>query len=486
MTHICKSTFAQRHSYIDLKKILRLFFTLFLIVVFVEPIKSEIKDYLENPVPESWQLERQIFQTIPTEDAWWDSFHDPILTELIEMAVANNYNVASAIKRIEMASKEVGMAKSSYYPTLSVAGSWTKAQESGAVYGTESDRLKSSYFSLGASMNWELDVFGRVYSNVKEKKAAYNVARADYDAVMVSLCANVASAYMQLRTYQEEIRVAQEHIESQKYVCKITEARFEADLGNMLDVTQAKVVLYETESTLPTLEANVRTMKNSIALLVGKYPGEIDELLDRDTYLPEFRQTLDIGVPAEILRRRPDIMEAEMELAEYAAAIGVAKKDFLPTLTIAGNIGTSAIRADGLFGKHSLTYSITPQLSWTLFEGLSRNYALSEAKLQMESAIDQYNLTVMTAIEEVDNALVNYEALLKAIELQTRVVAESKKSMELSFELYRSGLTMFTNVVDGQISWLTNQNTLTTMQGEALASLINIYKALGGGWQVFH
>ena len=395
---------------------------------------AEENNYLLSPVPESWQLEQQYFQTLPCDDSWWTTFNDPVLTELIRMAIANNYNVASALKRIEMASKEIGMARSNYYPTISLSGGWTKEQESGKLYNYDSDRIKSSYFSLGASMNWEIDVFGRVYSNVKEKKAAYNVARADYDAVMVSLCASVATAYMQLRTYEEEIRVAKQHIESQKEVCKITEARFNADLGNMLDVTQARVVLYETEATLPTLEADVRTMKNSLALLVAEYPGKLDEILDTNNEsLPVYQQTVDLGVPADIIRRRPDIVEAEMELAEYAAAVGVAKKDFLPVLSITGDIGTSAHSGKNLFSKNSLTYSIAPQLSWTLFEGLSRNYALSEAKLQLESAIDQYNLTVMTAVQEVDNALVNYASLLNAIELQTRVVAESKKALDLSF-----------------------------------------------------
>ena len=463
-----------------------LFLILTFSLSFTPDLLANDKDYLKEPVPENWQLRQEFFQTNPCEDEWWNSFNDPVLTELINKAVANNYNVASALKRIEMASKEIGMAKANYYPTISLSAGYTKDQESGKLYNYDSERIKSSYFSLGASMSWEIDVFGRVYSNVKEKKAAYNVARADYDAVMVSLCASVATAYMELRTYEEELRVARQHIESQKEVCKITEARFNADLGNMLDVTQARVVLYETEATLPTLEANVTTMKNSIALLVGEYPGQINDLLDsNNTSLPIYEQTVDIGIPAELLRRRPDIVEAEMELAEYAAAVGVAKKDFLPTLAITGDIGTASHSGKNLFTKNSLEYSVAPQLSWTLFEGLSRNYALSEAKLQLESAVDQYNLTVMTAVQEVDNALISYASLLNAIELQKRVVEESKKSMELSFELYRSGLTMFTNVVDGQISWLTNQNTLVEMQGEALSALVTIYKSLGGGWQTY-
>ncbi|MCH5225325.1 MAG: TolC family protein [Muribaculaceae bacterium] len=463
---------------------LRTLFTLAVLlpIVFSLAARGEEKDYLQSPLPETWQFEQQYYQTLPCEDGWWAGFNDPVLTRLIEMAVENNYNVATALKRIEMASKEIGMTRAGYYPTIGLSGGWTKEQESGKLYDYDSERIRSSYFSLGASMNWEIDVFGRVYSNVKEKKAAYNVARADYDAVMVSLCGSVATAYMQLRTYEEQLAVARQHIESQAYVCKITEARFNADLGDMLEVTQGRVVLYETEATLPTLESEVRTTKNSLALLVGKYPGEIDELLDSRSGLPDYLQVVDIGVPAELLRRRPDIVESEMELAEYAAAVGVAKKDFLPTLSLTGEIGTSAHNGKDLFGKQSLTYSIAPQLSWTLFEGLSRNYALSEAKLQMESAIDQYNLTVMSAVEEVDNALVTYAKLLEAIELQSKVVEESRKSMELSFELYRSGLTMFTNVVDGQIDWLTSQNTLVEMKGEALAALVNIYKALGGGF----
>ncbi|MCH5239104.1 MAG: efflux transporter outer membrane subunit [Muribaculaceae bacterium] len=455
---------------------------LFLLVI-PEMYAGEREDYLQTPVPEKWQLEQQYYQTLPCDDQWWTTFGDPVLTRLISMAVENNYNVAAALKRIEMAKKEIGMTRSGYYPTIGLSGSWTKEQESGRMYTSDSERIKSSYFNIGATMNWEIDVFGRVYSNVKEKKAAYNVARADYDAVMVSLCASVATAYMQLRTYEQELEVAKQHIESQAYVCKITEARYNAALGDMLEVTQAKVVLYETEATLPTLESNVRTMKNSLALLVGKYPGEIDAMLEEESGMPSYLQNVAIGVPAELLRRRPDIVEAEMELAEYAAAIGVAKKDFLPTLSLTGDIGTTAHNGKNLFGKNSLAYSIAPQLSWTLFEGLSRNYALSEAKLQMEASIDQYNLTVMSAIEEVDNALVTYSSLLKAIELQKKVVEESKKSMELSFELYRSGLTMFTNVVQGQIDWLTSQNSLTEMQGEALTALVDIYKSLGGGWK---
>ena len=445
---------------------------------------DERNDYLKTPLPQQWQLDKQYFQTSPVDDEWWTLFNDTVLTRLIELSVKNNYNVASASKNIMMAQKAVYQARSSYFPTLSANAGYTKSADAGAMRsGME---IKESYFSVGASMSWEIDVFGKIYENVKEKKAALAVSRADYDAVMVSLCANLASTYMQLRVYEEELKVALEHIESQSYVCKITESRFNAQLASMLDVTQAKVVLYETESTLPTLRANVRSMKNAIALLCGLYPGDLDSLLDSGAgTLPSISQEVSVGFPEEILRRRPDIVEAEMELAEYAAMVGIAKKDFLPTLSFTGSIGTFSSDVKGLFGHNSLGYSIAPQLSWTIFEGLARNYTLAEAKLQFEAAIDSYNLTVLTAFEEVDNAVANYLAYLEAVELQKKVVEESKKSLDLSFELYKSGLTMFTNVVDSEINWLTSQNTLITMKGSALSSLIDIYKALGGGWETF-
>ena len=440
--------------------------------------------FLADSVPQTWQMTQQIYQTLPTDDAWWKTFNDPTLDSLINRAVANNFNVAAAIKRIELARKVIQETRSSYFPTLSASAGWNDAQQSGAISKHKVAATRSSYFSLGASMNWEIDVFGRVAANAKAKKAAYNVARADYDAVMVSLCANVATAYMQLRTCQEQLAVANAHIESQEKVVKLTEARYDADLGDMLDVTQAKIVLYNTQSSLPSLKSEIRTLMNSLSILLGEYPDHLIFSLDNYTLMPEYTQTVEAGVPSDLLRRRPDIVEAEMQLAEYAANIGVTKKDFLPTLSLTGSIGTEAHGVDGLFGEHSLSYSIAPQLSWTIFDGLARNYRTQEAKLQFEAAIDDYNLTVLNAVKEVDNALLDYNSTLESIDLQKKVVEQSKKSMDLSVDLYKSGLTAFSNVVDGQMSWLESQNTLVELEGKALTDLVAIYQALGGGWQI--
>ena len=212
--------------------------------------KSSPKAYVRDSLPGSWQMTRQCYQILPTDDSWWQTFNDSTLNMLIDKAVANNYSVAAAMKRIEMANKVIKEAQSGYFPTISVAGGWNKAQQSGVTTKNVVPAIRDSYFSLGATMNWEIDVFGRVRENVKAKKAAYNASRADYDAVMVSLCANVATAYMELRMCQEELAVANAHIASQDQIVKITEARFEAQLASMLDVTQAKIVLYNTQIPL--------------------------------------------------------------------------------------------------------------------------------------------------------------------------------------------------------------------------------------------
>lgn len=447
------------------------------------PPVSHTSKYLRDPMPESWQMISESSMDLPTDDAWWHSFNDSMLDRLIAKTVANNFDVLAAIKRIDMARNMVRETESAYSPTLSINGGWTRSQQSGALQDPVGRSSRSSAFSLGASMNWEIDLFGRVRANAKAQKAALNLAKADYNGVMVSLCAKVATAYMQLRACQKQLAVNKAHISSQEKVVKITEARFEAELADMLDVTQARIVLYNTQSTLPGIESKIRTLINTLSILVGEYPGALAADLSVEEPLPGYYIAVNTGVPADILRRRPDIQQAEITLSQYAAQVGIAKKDFLPTLTLAGSIGTEAYKGGDLFGKNSLSYTIAPQLSWTLFDGLARNYRVTEAKLQVEAAIDTYNLTVMNAVGEVDNALQEYHATLQSIDLQQKVVEQSEKSLRLAINLYKTGLTPFSNVVDGQMSWLTSQNELVQLEGEALASLISIYQALGGGWQ---
>lgn len=436
---------------------------------------------IARQMPATWQYQPEYMQTSPSEDAWWKQYDDPVLNDLIAKAEANNYNVAAAIKRIQLAERQITAARAALYPTVSASAGWSAAQSAGATTHPVSSSHSDSYFNIGANVNWEIDVFGRVAAKEKAAKAGVNVSRAEYDAVMVSLCANLASAYFQLRTYQQQYNVALAHIESQNKVVKMTEVRLEAGLSNALEVSQAKTMLYSTQASLPSLESAIRNTANSIAILTGVYPSELVPVLLKEGKLPPAPPLLAPGVPMDLLRRRPDVVQAEAQLAQYAAQIGVAKKDFLPVLSLTGSIGTSARNITNLFGAHSLEYSVAPAISWTIFDGFARKNNVAEARLQLEAATDDYNMTLLTAVEEVENAISSYNAAISHVKALKEVVEESARSYNLSLDLYKEGLSDFINVINSQLTYLENQNSLVEANGSVYAAQVALYQALGGG-----
>ncbi|MDE6396511.1 MAG: TolC family protein, partial [Muribaculaceae bacterium] len=325
-------------------------------------------------------------------------------------------------------------------------------------------------------------VFGRIREQVKNRKASVQVSRAERAGVKVSLETQIASAYINLRVSQAQLAVAQIHSQSQSKVLKIAEARFEAGLASMLDVDQARVVYYNTVAMVPMLENTVHTQINAIAVLLGDTPDALYPVLETPRPLPGYIQVVAAGVPADLLRRRPDVVQAEEQIGVEATALGIAKKDWLPRLSIEGSVGTQAHSLGDLGNRNAFVYSVAPTLSWTVFDGLARKYNISAARKQMDVAIDNYNLTVLTAFQETDNALSTYFASLKYIRLLDDLVSSSRDYDRLSIDQYKNGLTAFLNVANAQMSYLENQNTLIQAQGRALTALIDLYRALGGGW----
>ncbi|WP_302616243.1 TolC family protein, partial [uncultured Muribaculum sp.] len=340
----------------------------------------------------------------------------------------------------------------------------------------------SDYFDVGLNMSWEIDVFGKITAKSRQKKDLYNVSKAEYAAAMVTVCANIAKTYVSLRVYQAQWKVATEHIESQKRIVGITEARMNAGLASMLDVTQARVVYYSTRATLPGLESLIHNTINSLSVLLGTYPENMYARLENVAPLPDYRAIVPIGVPVDLLRRRPDVVAAEYNLAASASALGIAKKEFLPTLTLNGSVGTAAHKIGNLFTNSSFTYTIAPTLSWNVFSGMSRRHNAVAARQQMEMQIDNYNLTVLNAVSEVDGCISTFESAIRTIDMLGQVVEQSRKSLELSLDLYKRGLSPFNNVVNAQLDYLTNQNSLISAHGKALNAQIALYEALGGGW----
>lgn len=436
---------------------------------------------LRSPLPEEWAYTSQVTSRLPDDEQWWRRFADPVLDSLIARGMEVNFDVAAAVARMRIAESAVASAQSGYYPTLSMQGAWQKGRNSGAISGPDVPAATSSYFNLGATMNWEIDLFGKITSQVKNRKQLYRASRAEYSATMVSLAAQIATYYMNLRTFQDELVVTRSHLESQQKVVNITEARYEAGLASKLDVAQAKTVLYSTEAGIPALESSVSQAINALAILLSTHPGELAPMLATEEPLqPDYRQIVPAGVPADLLRRRPDIVAAEWQLAAAASAVGIAKKDFLPSLSLRGTIGTAAHSGKDLFKDNSLEYSIAPTLSWTLFDGFARKHAVRQADEQFEAQVASYNLTVLGAVQEVDNALVAYSAAVRTIDSNNDVLQQSTEAFHLSVDLYKEGLTAFSNVVDAQINCLTYANSLVAARGQALVALVDLYKALGG------
>lgn len=433
-------------------------------------------------VPEAWGFSRVYDQSLPSRDRWWQTLDDPVLNSLISRAEDANFNLRAALRRIEIANTNVSQARAGYYPTVSAQLGYTAARQSGAMTSHAVKGTSVNYMNLGLSARWEIDLFGRVGAQVKAGQAEVLLSKADYAAAMVSLCSSLAKQYVNLRALQEEVALAVEHAHSQEQIVSMTLARQEAGLASALEVAQARQVLYSTQASIPPLEAQVQTSINSIAVLLGVYPGEIQSELEAPRPLPNAFQNPCVGTPLEMLRRRPDIAEAEAQMAVYAAQLGVAKKDYLPTLALEGSVGVEAHNPKDLFTDKGFVYTVAPTLSWTIFDGLARKYKTAAARQQMEAAVDDYNMTVLTAVQEVDNAAVTYDACLRDIAMLKKLVEQSQTALNLSVDLYRSSLAPFTNVVDAQIDLLQYQNQEIEMRAQALASLISLYEALGGGW----
>lgn len=435
---------------------------------------GEDNKLLQKPLPQEWEYSSDFSQTLPNEDNWWSNFNDKCLDSLINIAITNNYNLQIAMKRIALAKSAIKIAQSGYYPNISMNASWTKERSSGTT---------DDYFDLGLNFNWQIDLFGQITSQAKVKKALWQASKSQYNGVMITLCANVATAYINLRTSQTQYIVANTHLKSQKQILEMTETRYKSGLASMLDVSQAKTVYLSTLASIKPLTSSIETQLNSIAILLGVYPNELPQGVNMFTELPEIYALVPVGIPADLLRRRPDIKEAEYTVASYAAAIGIAKKDFLPTLSLNGGIGFKSAKIGELFDKNSFNYSVSPTLTWTIFDGLSRKYQLIEVKEEYMIGIDNYNNTVMTAVKEVQNAMISYKYNLQESNELELVTAEALNSLKLSVDLYKRGLSDFTNVLTSQQSYLQYNNSLITTKGKTLLSLIIIYQALGGGWQ---
>ena len=440
------------------------------------------REYLTRPLPDNWMDNDAMFQQIlPVEDHWWEVFEDATLDSLIDLAVEQNTDVLMALNRIEQARANLRIARSDYFPSLSLDGGWTRQQTSGNT-GNGSPQGWNSYYDASVNLSWQVDVFGTIRMKVKAQKENFAASKEEYNATMVSLCAEVASAYFNLREMQQELDVLQRNAVSQQAVVKITEVRYSTGLVSKLDVAQAKSVYFSTLASIPATEASVIRYINALAVLLGMYPQDVAAALSVPRALPDYMEPIGVGVPANLLLRRPDVRAAERKVGAQAALLGATKLDWLPSFFLNGSFGYASHDTRDLTKRNSMTWSIAPSMTWNLFDG---GRSLNEERLQraqLDECINQFNQTVLTAVQEVDNAMSAYRNSIKQIVACREMLNQGKEVLNLSLDLYKQGLTPFQNVLDAQRSLLTYENTLVKAKGYSLVCLVQMYQALGGGW----
>lgn len=438
--------------------------------------------YLDNPLPTEWEEDSKVFQQVlPVDDRWWKSFQDSMLDSLIAVAIQRNYSVMTAIDRINMAQANLRIERSNFFPTIGLNAGWNRDRTSGNI--SDLPRSTEHYYNASLNMSWELDLFGSIRNRVKAQRENFAASQEEYVGTMISLCAQVASAYINLREFQQEMEVVKRNCASQAAVLKITEVRYNTGLASKLDVSQAKSVYFSTKASIPQIESSINQYITTLAILLGTYPQEVRPALERTGMLPDYMEPIAVGLPADLLLRRPDIRSAERQVNAQAALLGASKSDWLPQVFLKGSVGYAAKKMKDLVKHNSLTYEIAPAVTWTLFKGTQLVNATRLARAQLDQAINEFNQTVLTAVQETDNAMNAYRNSIKQIVALREVRNQGEETLRLSLELYKQGLTPFQNVLDAQRSLLSYENQLVQAQGYSLLQLIAMYQALGGGWE---
>ena len=455
--------------------------SLLLFLSTVTAVGQTANRYLKAPLPNGWEENGEVFQqTLPVDDHWWKSFGDSKLDSLIALAVDRNYSVAMAINRIAAARANLWAERGNFFPSIGLNAGWTRQETSGNT--SSIPQTTEHYYDASLSMSWEIDVFGSIRKRVKAQKENFAASKEEYTGVMISMAAEVASAYINLRELQQELEVVNKNCASQEEVLKITEVRYNTGLVAKLDVAQAKSVLYSTKASIPQLEAGINQYITTLAILLGTYPQDLRPTLEQNGKLPDYMEPVGIGIPADLLLRRPDIRQAERQINAQAALLGASKSDWLPQVFLKGSVGYSSHDLKDFTKRNSMTFEIAPSLSWTLFNGTKLVNATRLARAQLDESIHQFNQTVLTAVQETDNAMNGYRNSIKQIVALREVCNQGEETLKLSLDLYKQGLTPFQNVLDALRSLLAYQNQLTQAQGNSLQELISLYKALGGGY----
>jgi len=424
---------------------------------------------------------------------WWTVFNDPVLIGLIELAYKQNLNLQVAGLRILEARAQLGIATGLQYPqSQSVQGSYTRQRNSvnAPPFSNLPDDVVSrinpaiDFWSTSFNIAWEADIWGKFRRGVEAADANLAANLLNYDAVLVTLSGDIALLYTTIRTLEQRVAYTRENVTLQENALQLARTRFELGATSELDVQQSLSQLKNSESLIPVFKMKIRQSKNALSVLLGMPPNDLEDVLKGPAKIPEAPTMAAIGIPADLIRRRPDVRVAEMVAAAQSATIGIAKAELYPQFVLAGSIGLAGDTFSNQFQSGSGTGFITPLINWNIFNygRIKNNVRANDARFQQ--TVVNYQNVVLNAAREVEDGLVGFLRAQEQVGYLDTAVTASKRSVELSLDQYKAGTVDYQRVLNSQASLLGQQDSLASAKGTIVSSLVSTYRALGGGWQL--
>ncbi|MGO8764962.1 MAG: efflux transporter outer membrane subunit [Limisphaerales bacterium] len=418
--------------------------------------------------------------------AWWKNFNDTNLDALVVTAVQSNLTLRIAEARVREARAERTVINGSLWPSLGSSGSYSRNRFGAnsfpplAGFGVP---LDYNLYNADFDAAWELDIFGGTRRAAQAANAEIGAAEYSERDALVSLLAEVARNYIGARGYQQRLAITRQNIQVQQQFLDLTTNRFQNGLSSDLDVQQSMALLTATEAQVPSLETGFNQSVYHLAVLLGQPPGALLDEMSAEKPIPLTPPMVPVGLPSDLLQRRPDVNHAERELASATARIGAAKADLFPKFSLTGMAGLESVSANNWFDYASRYWSAGPTVQWEIFEAGSIRANVRVQNARQEQALDAYQQAVLTALEDAENALTAYAKEQVRRESLAQSVQANQRALGLSTDLYKSGLADFLHVLDSERSLYAAQDALVQSDQAVSLDLVQLYKALGGGWQ---
>ena len=430
---------------------------------------------------------------------WWQEFHDPMLNKLVERAVNSNYDVQLAEARVWQARAQVDYALAGLFPTAHATGSYNRNRTSNnlsnaAVSGGSSGSASTAtnVFAGGTSINfyqagfdaaWELDLFGGGRRAIEAQQATLQAQIEARRDTLITLISEVARDYVLLRGYQQQLEIAQQNSQAQRRVLGLQEMKLHVGLATALTVAQGQAQLASTESSIPPLQTTIELAIQSLAVMLDMPVDDLRQEVGAGSSLPVGPEAVPPGLPSELIRRRPDVRQAERQLAVATANIGVATAQLFPQFSLTGSLGLQSTTLTKLVSTSSIFGAAGPGVSWNIFDAGQIMATIRMQNAVQKQALVQYRLSVIQSLADVNNALTAFNREQAHCQLLQKAVEANRRSVELSQQLYDAGVVEFLNVLSAQQSLFESQEQLAQSQQAVSTYLIALYKALGGGWE---